>query len=149
MSDERENRFRYGFEKYKGPATKKRCPDCGKRTFTMYVDRATGEYISEYVGRCDREIKCGYHNIPWEYFSLNRGSGIFLSFDPVDSVTPTLPPIKFPDPEKCLTSICHGLENTFSEWIINMFGTAGIDALLRFKAGTSKKWGMSPVILFH
>lgn len=45
------------------------CPKCGKRTFTPYLaDEGTGELLSDTVGRCDRQDKCGYHYTPKEYF---------------------------------------------------------------------------------
>jgi len=39
--------------------------------FVRYIDRESGEYLSNDVGRCDREIKCGYHYTPGEYFQDN------------------------------------------------------------------------------
>lgn len=40
------------------------CPACGKRTFVRYIDVETNQYIGEDVGRCDREVNCGYHKKP-------------------------------------------------------------------------------------
>ncbi len=47
------------------------CPDCSQKTFVRYVDNNTGDYVSDDVGRCDRESKCGYHFKPKMYFANN------------------------------------------------------------------------------
>lgn len=62
--------YRFTFEPYKGPASKYTCPSCrNRRTFTRYVDTATGEHLAEHVGRCDRQDKCGHHVKPRDYFA--------------------------------------------------------------------------------
>jgi hypothetical protein len=58
--------YRYTLE----PGSKKhRCPECGKKTFVAYIDNHTGEYIPEQYGRCDREMKCGYHLNPYPEYA--------------------------------------------------------------------------------
>lgn len=61
--------FRFSLEPYKG--SKHQCPSCGQNTFVRYIDNETGEYLSDEVGRCDREDKCGYHYPPREFFEDN------------------------------------------------------------------------------
>jgi hypothetical protein len=58
------NEHRYSLEK---GSTKHLCPDpdCHKRTFVLYIDTETGEYLPEKYGRCDRESKCSYHLNPY------------------------------------------------------------------------------------
>lgn len=58
-------KYRYILAPYRlfGRNQKILCPKCGKRTFVPYVDAMTLE-ILEGFGRCDREIKCGYHRKP-------------------------------------------------------------------------------------
>lgn len=60
--------FRFSLEKYSGRNSKHDCPECGKRTFVRYKDNHTGEYVADYVGKCDRIDKCGYHYTPKMYF---------------------------------------------------------------------------------
>lgn len=51
------------------------CPECGKKTFVRYTNNVTGEFLPFQFGRCDREIKCGYHNKPAferEYNTYNK-----------------------------------------------------------------------------
>lgn len=55
---------------YKGMATRHTCPNCKvKKSFTLYLDGNTGQPIHPTVGKCNREIKCGYHFPPREYFA--------------------------------------------------------------------------------
>lgn len=57
-------------EPYKGRGTRHTCPNCKvKQTFTLYLDGNTGHPIHPTVGKCNREIKCGYHYPPRQYFA--------------------------------------------------------------------------------
>ena len=40
------------------------CPNCGEKKFVKYLDNETNNYLSEDLGRCDRETNCGYHKKP-------------------------------------------------------------------------------------
>ena len=60
----------YQFELERG-STKHTCPECKRKSFVRYVDTEYGQYIADEVGRCDREVKCGYHEKPREYFQLS------------------------------------------------------------------------------
>lgn len=52
-----------------------RCPQCGRPTFKPYVDHHRGDApLSSDCGRCNREIKCGYHLTPSQYFRDNPSS---------------------------------------------------------------------------
>lgn len=58
--------YRYTLE----PGSKKhRCPECHKKTFVAYIDTHTGGYLPEQYGRCDREMKCGYHLNPYPEYA--------------------------------------------------------------------------------
>lgn len=67
---------------YKGKHTRFQCPACKRlQCFTRYIDGNTHLPIHETVGRCNREIKCGYHYSPKQYFLdypnyMNETSGI-------------------------------------------------------------------------
>lgn len=64
--------YKYCFEKYTGPASRHKCPGCGHAgTFVHYVHIVTNEPVSPIVGRCNREIKCGYHLTPKQFFADN------------------------------------------------------------------------------
>lgn len=48
------------------------CPKCKKKRFVRYVSTVTNAYIASKVGRCDREISCGYHYTPKLFFNDNK-----------------------------------------------------------------------------
>jgi hypothetical protein len=58
-------------EKYRGTKSRHTCPECNSRhCFVRYVGD-DGNYLSETVGRCNRESKCGYHYKPKQFFADN------------------------------------------------------------------------------
>ena len=60
---------------YKGPATRHTCPFCKtNHSFTQYLSDKTHQPIHHTVGKCNREIKCGYHYPPNQYFLNNPAS---------------------------------------------------------------------------
>lgn len=63
--------YRYKLERYSGINSRYTCPNCNhKHSFVRYIDE-NGRYIASHVGRCNREIKCGYHLRPREYLNSN------------------------------------------------------------------------------
>ncbi len=55
-------------EKYCGTKSRFTCPACGHpKTFTRYINPDTNSYYADNVGKCDREINCGYHFKPSQY----------------------------------------------------------------------------------
>jgi hypothetical protein len=53
--------FRYSLDR---SSKKHICPNCTKKTFVLYIDTTTGEYLPTDFGRCDREQKCGHRKTP-------------------------------------------------------------------------------------
>src|SRR5690349_5721364 len=73
-------RSQFVLEPYKGKNTRYTCPHCNKRNkFTRYINLETGEHVNELVGKCDREIKCGYHYSPKDFFNDNRLINLVLA----------------------------------------------------------------------
>ncbi|WP_394801652.1 PG0870-related protein [Tenacibaculum piscium] len=80
--------YRYILEKYNGMKMLYSCPNCNKsKVFTKYIDTKTNEYLSNTVGRCSREIKCGYHYKPKQYFNDNN-----ISYKKAANVTDYIKP---------------------------------------------------------
>lgn len=57
--------YKYSLEKN---SKKYVCPKCGQKKLVRYINIETNSYIGNHVGRCDREINCGYHFPPKLYF---------------------------------------------------------------------------------
>lgn len=55
--------FKYSLDK---SSKKHICPNpnCNKRTFVLYVDNETGNYLTDDFGKCDRSTNCHYHKAP-------------------------------------------------------------------------------------
>ncbi|SHN10674.1 DUF6371 domain-containing protein [Mucilaginibacter sp. OK098] len=63
---------RYTLQPYKGMWSRYTCPQCLRhKVFSRYIDTTTEEPIADDVGRCSREVNCGYHYKPSEYFQKN------------------------------------------------------------------------------
>lgn len=65
------NRHKYKLEKYNGVKTRFTCPNCQHITLVRYIDTERNQHLNLSVGRCNREVKCGYHLTPKQYFSEN------------------------------------------------------------------------------
>ena len=88
------NNFRYKLQKYSGPNSKWNCPNCLQKTLVRYIDSETDQYINDEVGRCDREVKCGYHFTAKQYFEANKSLGI--TYTQISHFKPQIKPILKP-----------------------------------------------------
>jgi hypothetical protein len=132
------NYGRFTLQKYEGKATRHQCPACGeKNEFTLYIDNETGELLSPPYGRCNRQVKCGYH--------LRPGQEVLTH----EKHTPTMQQQKNTDyiPLQIWERTIKGYHiNPLFQWVASTFGTQqAIAAFERYKVGTSKKWGGSAI----
>ena len=88
------NNFRYKLQIYSGPNSKWNCPNCLQKTLVRYKDSETNQYINDEVGKCDREVKCGYHFTAKQYFEANRSLGI--TYTQFSNLKPQIEPILKP-----------------------------------------------------
>lgn len=140
-------RMRYSFtlEKYKGARTRHACPNCGRAgEFTRYIDTRTGNHLADHVGRCNREVNCGYHYTPKQYFAANQ---ISSQGDEQRLWRAEKMPLRSPQPvsfipfEMFCESLSAYAENNFVQYLRGLFG-AGVtgELIRRFYIGTSKHW---------
>lgn len=65
------NDYRYQLDESR-PRVKLSCPQCGRaKKLVRYIDTWNVMTFPSYVGRCDRQFKCGYHYTPRDYFHDN------------------------------------------------------------------------------
>jgi hypothetical protein len=144
------NEHRYILEPYKGINTRYRCPICQQRdkTFSLYIDKETGEHIHPTVGRCNRESNCGNHYTPKQYFQDNN-----ISFDiPQPKAYKPLPvkpqpkPVSFIPVEVFKASLKAHETNCFVQFLINLFKVEVASQLVsRYFIAASKYWNGATV----
>lgn len=133
------NTYKYSLEPYKGMKTRHTCPECGhKKVFTRYIDNDSGEYVDDHVGRCSREVKCGYHYFPKQYLQDSPESR--KARDWFRRPLPP-PPVSYIAPDIFQASLSHYGQNHFITFLRNHFGLAiTIDLMIKYFIGTSKHW---------
>ena len=144
------NENRYTLEPYKGMNTRYRCPGCNHRdkTFSRYIDTETGEQIHPGVGRCDREINCGYHYTPKQYFKDNEPLNTCNKVELRDQYARTrarardeLKPVSFINTGVFKQTLQSYDTNHFITFLITLFGVEVTNQLIsRYFIGTSKHW---------
>lgn len=140
------NEHRYTLEPYKGMNTRYHCPSCQskKKTFSRYIDTETGQHLAPYVGRCDREVNCGCHYTPKQYFQDNN---ILLEIDlPKKAAKPKLhttlqKTVSFIPVDIFKESLkCHH-NNCFVNFLADLFGNdIAIELIGKYFIGSSKLW---------
>lgn len=137
------NTYRFSLDK---SSKKFNCPNCRRKRFVLYRDNENGEYLSEQVGRCDRENGCGYHYTPKQHFADNCENTVigwqkkpFIEFD------------KAPEPVKIdflpieilsrSTDPKYYKSNNFFHFLYCLFGYAiAKDLFCKYLIGTSSYW---------
>jgi hypothetical protein len=137
--------YRCQLERYKGARTRHTCPACGhKREFARYVDTQTGAYLADHVGRCNREVNCGYHYKPKQYFADN---GLAAQREDRQREKALKPRSLSPEPVSTVPfdvfrrSLAGYTENAFVRYLHSLFDADTARELIkRFYIGTSHYW---------
>ena len=133
-------------EPFKGSKSRHTCPGCNKRfEFARYIKVDSGEHIADHVGRCNRELNCGYHYTPKQYYEDNRNS-----FDLQTPATRYIPKRKKAEPVKPVDylpiepfekSLASYDRNHFHTFLRSLFGHLITQELIdTYLVGTSKHW---------
>lgn len=132
--------YNYILEPYNGTKSRFTCPNCGaKQSFAKYIDSETKEYLSDYVGRCNREEKCGYHYKPKQYFDDNQITEFKPQFKPQKPTIQKEP--DFIEAGLFTQSLKAYDKNNFVSFLNTLFDTEVVNELVaRYYIGTSKKW---------
>jgi hypothetical protein len=125
--------YRYTLE---SGSKKYQCPNCEKRTFKRYIDLENDEYLNDKVGRCDREVKCGYHYTPKSYFNDNS---IDIDYKPLKRLKKPIKPISIISPEIVNSSLKNN--DNFTSYLSNLFDDNTANQLVeKYKIGSSNHW---------
>jgi len=115
------------------------CPMCRKKRFVVYIDTIENSIVSKTVGRCDREINCGYHYAPKSYFKNNS-----ISYKPFTNIV-SCQPIE-------LTKSYHSIslleksssyinENNFIVYLNSIFSQEDVFYIIKtYHLGTATFW---------
>ncbi len=115
-------------EKYHGTTSRHTCPLCNSKGVFVRYQNESGEYISNDVGRCNRESKCGYHKKPREHFAEQGISR--QGFKPkkrlqtaykVQTLTETPKSYDFIAPEHLHATLSHYDRNAFVQFLFDLF----------------------------
>jgi len=135
----------YILEPYKSLKSRFVCPNCQKRekTFSLYIDTETRDYIDPSVGRCNRESNCGYHYTPKQYFeknNINFENKQFLLRSMVVA-QPKQKNISYIDNLMFMKSLQGYEKNNFVQFLIKRFGKVEARKVIeKYFLGTSKHW---------
>jgi len=148
MMENTQKPYRYQLEHCVGTNRKKCCPSCGHKTFVRYIDMETGKPLAEDIGRCDREINCGYHKKPKDYFTEGGNRPEKGYWFPNRTIAPlphtsTFSTISNQFVEESLTRCAL---NNFSIWLISHFHPMeAIAAIRKYKIGGHVLWNSATV----
>jgi hypothetical protein len=142
------NKYKYILEPYTGIRSRYECPRCRKKhEFARYIVKETGNYLGTDVGKCNRDINCGYHYPPKKFFSDNNESNCRLNLKEknLNIVQPEnktkgdsisfIPKIIFK------SSLANYRHNHFVNFLFDLFGEARSEKLIKkYYIGTSDHW---------
>lgn len=105
------------------------CPMCEKKTFVKFIETETRAYLSDSLGRCDRESSCGYFSSP---------TGAIITVN----TKPSLPLAKsFHGLELVEKSMMVNRENNFVQFLKTLFSEEEVkEAVLKYLICNSKRW---------
>lgn len=127
--------YKYSLHK---KSIKHECPQCKKNRLVLYIDTENDNYLSSKVGRCNREINCGYHLTPRVYFKNHN-----ISYKPLINKNHPLEikETNFHIPKDLNNSLANYDKNNFIKFIESKFNSEQVSSILNdYKIGTATAW---------
>ncbi len=120
--------FMIQLETYRGTKSRHTCPACNAKGVFVRYQGERGEYLSNDVGRCNRESKCGYHYKPKQYFADNPTGSKFVKTRAGKSqqiktqiLTEQTKSFDFIAPEHLKATLGNYDRNAFVQFLLNLF----------------------------
>ncbi|REG94159.1 DUF6371 domain-containing protein [Flavobacterium aquicola] len=111
------------------------CPMCKKKTFVKFIETESRAYLSDSLGRCDRESSCGYFNVP-------SSNGIIVKKERIIDYVET----SFHSLQLVESSFLSKNRNNFIQFLMNNFPEEAVnEVVLKYLIGTSRRWDGSTV----
>jgi hypothetical protein len=111
------------------------CPMCKKNTFVKFIETETNSYLSEGLGRCDRESSCGYYSAP---------NSDIVSLRYKRTVAPVV--ASFHGLELVEKSFMVNSQNNFIQFLNSIFSEKEVnEAVLKYFICSSKRWNGASV----
>ena len=108
---------------------KYRCRRCNKITLVKFIDTETGETLNYNFGRCDRQTKCGFFEMPKTEISK-----------PFEYTYVKPKPVSFHDYSLVSKSGRNFKQNNFIQFVKSLFGVdATKEIITKYLIGTSKQ----------
>lgn len=127
-------------EQYSGPLSRFDCPKCGaKKEFTRYIDDEKN-YYADHVGRCNRELNCGYHLTPSQYLKGNPNVK-FIDFSKKNQVKNESNKIDLLPVDIMNESVKQWRSNNFTKYLSTLVGWDVVERISnKYIIGSSKHW---------
>ncbi|NIJ45657.1 hypothetical protein FHR24_002125 [Wenyingzhuangia heitensis] len=114
------------------------CPQCLKKRLVRYIDTETDDYVDHKVGRCDREINCGYHYTPKMYFEQNNVS--FKNYYIPNNVKKEIV-TSYHSKEELKLTLDNFKKNNFVKFLNQIFNKEQVLSIINnYKIGTASYW---------
>ena len=127
--------YLYSLEK---SAKKHFCPRCEKKRLVRYVLNENMEYVSENVGRCDREINCAYHYTPKMYF---KEHSIKVKYIPYKPQIVEIKTVSYHSQSIFKNSLLSDEKNIFIQYLYSIFNEKQVQEILQnYFIGTATFW---------
>ncbi len=140
--------YRYQLDK---SSKKYKCPQCGKLRLVRFIDIQLEIELPDHIGRCDREVKCGYYESPRAFLQDNKGAlegafssksmGFYRQSTIKTNKLINLQGIAGLDVKYLKNSLKCYFENCFVQYLNTVLGgRQGARVTRRYKLGTAGHW---------